>query len=245
MIMYTLKYSLSFCLALIVGSGVFNSAEKYGAELEKYVKSGFVDYKSWSKEHDGLDGFIESLKNAKLDSLSANQTKALLINAYNAGMIKSILENYPLESVSDIEPNVFGQKSIDIGGKMYSLDDIENGFLRKMGDNRIHFTIVCGSMGCPDLSSEIYRPQAIDEQLDSAGKRYLSQDKGMTIDKDSATVSVSMIFNWFGSDFGKTEAEQLVALSQYLDKEDAAFIRENADKIKVNYIDYNWSLNGE
>jgi len=130
-------------------------------------------------------------------------------------------------------------------GFVESLDDIENNYLRETGDNRIHFVIVCASKGCPDLSPRIYNAETLDERLDEAARKYLSQPKGMVIEKDTGVVLLSMIFNWFGSDFGDTPAEVLKAFSRYLPDEQAEFLRENSQKVIVRYIDYDWSLNGD
>lgn len=221
------------------------SVGKYAEELGKFVNSGYVDYKNWSKNHEGLDEFINSLETVFPDSLPRNESKALLINAYNAGMIWLILQNYPIEGVFDIKPKVFGQKAINIGGVMLSLDDIENQHLRKMGDNRIHFAIVCGSKGCPDLSSKIYDAATLDERLDEAAREYLSQPRGMTIEKENKVILLSMLFEWFGSDFGKTEPEIVLELSQYLPDDQAEYIRENIGKVMIRFIEYDWSLNGD
>ena len=217
----------------------------YGRELSKYDWKGYVDYKNWSMDHAGLDRFIESLKNARLDSLSEDSSRALLINAYNAGMISLIIKNYPIESVLDIEPKVFGQKAIDIDGVLYSLDDIENNLLRKMGDNRIHFAIVCGSKGCPDLAVRPYSADSLDQQLDQAAKKYLSQEKGMSVEIDNGVVMLSSIFKWFGSDFGENTVEILNNLARYLPEDQAQYLRDNAGKVMVRYTHYDWSLNGD
>jgi len=221
------------------------STEKYEEELKSFIISDYIDYKNWSKEHDGLDEYAEFLKTVELDSLSENEFKALLINAYNAGMIRLIIQNYPIEGVFDIVPEVFEQKTINIGGRMLSLDDIEHNYLRKTGDCRIHFAIVCGSKGCPDLSSEIYKAESLEEQLDAAARKYLSQSKGMVIERESSVVLLSMVFKWFGPDFGEIEAERLEVLSQYLPDDQAGFVRENIETVMLRYIEFDWSLNGD
>jgi hypothetical protein len=236
---------ISIMILMFLASNTPASTEKYRDELKKYVNSGYVDYKSWSKDHEGLNEFMRSLETVDLDSLSDKEARALLINAYNAGMIWLILKNYPVEGVFDIKPKVFEQKTINIGGEMLSLDEIENDYLRKMGDNRIHFAIVCGSNGCPDLPSEMYDAETLENRLDDKARKYLSQPKGMVIEKENGVVQLSMIFNWFGSDFGNTPAEILVALSPYLPDEKAEYIRENSKKVMVRFIDYDWTLNGD
>jgi len=221
------------------------STEKFAEELGKYVSSGYVDYKNWSKDHEGLDEFMKSLETAVLDSLSADEYKALLINAYNAGMIWLILREYPIESVFEIKPKVFEQQVINIAGRMLSLDDIEQKYLGMLGDNRIHFAIVCGSVGCPDLSSQIYEAENLDERLDDAARKYLSQPRGLVIEEDTGEVLLSMLFDWYSADFGSSRPAVLKALSQYMPEQQAEYVRENASNVKVRFIDYDWSLNGD
>jgi len=222
-----------------------DSTKKYEEELGKYVSSGNVDYKNWSKDHEGLDEFMKSLETAVLDSLSADEYKALLINAYNAGMIWLILRDYPIKSVFDIKPKVFEQKVINIAGRMLSLDDIEQKYLGMLGDNRIHFAIVCGSRGCPDLSSRIYEAETLDERLAVAARKYLSQPRGLVIEEDTGEVLLSMLFDWNSSEFGSTRPAVLKVLAEYLPDEQAEYVRENALKVKIRFIDYDWSLNGD
>ncbi len=239
------KLTILIIISFLLSYSVSVLADGYGEELKKHNYSGYIDYLNWAKGHDGLDAFIESLEKVNLDSLSESESKALLINAYNAGMIWLIIQNYPVEGVFEIKPKVFEQKAINIGGVMMSLDNIENDYLRKTGDHRIHFAIVCGSMGCPDLSAEVFKADMLDEQFDKAARNYLSQPKGLVIEKDPPVILLSMLFKWFGNDFGKTNAERLEVLSQYLSEEDAEFMLENANKAIVRYMDYDWSLNGD
>lgn len=239
----TLFLALSFLLAMWIDTRA--SVEGFDAELGKYVRDGFVDYESWSKDRGGLDSFIESLENVDLESLSDDESKALLINAYNAFMVWLILEHYPISGVLDIEPKVFEQKKLKLGGKMVSLDNIEHNRLRKMGDPRIHFAIVCGSKGCPDLSSEAYKAQELDRQLDSAARRYLAQPKGLRVESDRSIIYLSKIFEWFGDDFGENQSEKLRALSRYAPEEYRDLLDESSELVKVKYMDYDWSLNGK
>ncbi len=221
------------------------SVEGFNSELGTYVKDGVVDYQSWSGDRAGLDAFITSLADVDLESLSETQSKTLLINAYNAFMVWMILEHYPINGVLDIKPKVFKQKKLNLGGEMVSLDNIEHDHLRKMGDPRIHFAIVCGSKGCPDLASEAYTVEKLDTQLDKAAQRYLSLPKGLVVDEETSVVKLSKILDWFGGDFGETERERLQALAQFAPEKHRDLLRGKHGRVKVKYIEYDWSLNGK
>jgi hypothetical protein len=58
------------------------------------------------------------------------------------------------------------------------------------------------------------------------------------------SISLSSIFKWYGRDFGASQAERLRFIARYLDnKEDLAFIQDNAGVLKVAYKKYDWRLN--
>ena len=106
-----------------------------------------------------------------------------------------------------------------IGGKTFSLDQIENEKLRKMGDPRIHFAIVCASVSCPDLRAEAYTADEIDEQLNDQAALFLQNAvKGFRVEGDKKIVSASSIFKWFKKDFGG-EKGVLAFLSRYSGKD--------------------------
>jgi hypothetical protein len=230
----------------------FQSAEEpitpvigYSGELQKYVRDGFVDYRSWSGDRKGLDAFVASLRTVKLEILAPDEKKALLINAYNACMVWMILEHYPVNGVSDIKPKPFKQAVFNLGGRKVSLDHIEHQELRKMGDPRIHFAIVCASKGCPDLVPEIYTAEILDEQLDTAASRYFSQPKGLQVKTDPPAVKLSMLFDWFGDDFGGNKGERLQFVARYAPGKWQKMLKRKNPKVALSYIEYDWSLNGK
>src|SRR5690606_1819087 len=81
-----------------------------------------------------------------------------------------------------------------------SLDDIEHDILRRIGDTRIHMAIVCASVSCPDLRTEPYTGERLEEQLEDQVQQFLANPgKGVRIEDDA--VRVSKIFHWFRGDF--------------------------------------------
>jgi len=237
------------CIALFAASLPFASEaipeplQGYQEELVLHVEDGYVNYRAWSEDRDGLDRFVDSLKEADLNAFSQNEKKALLINAYNACMIWIILKHYPLKSVFDIEPKPFKQEIFNLGGKLVSLDFIEHEQLRKMGDPRIHFAIVCASIGCPDLNTQVYQAENLDEQLEGAARRYFSQKKGLRVQAGPPRVYLSMLFDWFGEDFGENKRERLQFAARFAPLKWRKFLRNKAKKISIDYIEYDWSLN--
>ena len=161
---------------------------------------------------------------------SKSEKMAFYINAYNIAAIMKVLAQYPTTSISAKGDGVWKESAIQLGGKDYSLDAIENNILRPMGDARIHFAIVCASLSCPDLRREAYTAAKLASQLESQTKGFiLNTSKGIRIEGNR--IHQSAIFNWFAKDFKDVAAFQ----KKYLNE-----IPPAGERIE---IPYNWSLN--
>jgi len=161
---------------------------------------------------------------------------AFHINAYNILALQTVAAHWPLDSIKDagslLKP-VWKRPAGRLGGQTVSLDDIEHGVLRKLGEPRMHLAIVCASVSCPDLRVEPYTAERLDAQLDDQVKSFLANEgKGLRVDGDTA--HVSKIFDWFGEDFDAQGGVE-------------AFIRQHhplAEGVAVDAdIDYDWSVN--
>jgi len=199
-----------------------------------------------------LDPIFHQLENNlnsfPLSKLRTNKEKlSFWINVYNIFAVKVVTDNYPLESIKDVGglfKSVWKIKAGIVDNKKYTLDEIEHQILRKMGDPRIHTAIVCASISCPDLATEAYTPEKLDEQLDKQMKVFLSNpSKGMRIDakRKHPNIHLSLIFDWFKEDF-KSNGGVLKFIKPYvLPKYKQAL--NNPDH-SISYMHYNWSLNG-
>ena len=172
---------------------------------------------------------------------------AFWINAYNALTVYGILGVYPTDSIRNHTAKVFGYNIwkdllLPVGDKKYSLRAIEHQILRKMGEPRIHFAIVCASIGCPRLRSEAYAPGKLESQLADNTRDFFSRSKHFQADPANRRVRVSPILEWFGKDFAPTPQKALASLVDYMPDEAARRLISSED-LSVSYLDYDWSLN--
>jgi hypothetical protein len=172
---------------------------------------------------------------------------------------------YPADSIRQI-PGVWDKLQFLVMGRKLTMDQIEHGILRgrdkdlvvsygKFHEPRIHVALVCAAMGCPPLRNEPYTGRKLDAQLDDQAKRFVSDPAKFLIDRDGGKVYLSGIFKWFGGDFvakhepaegfasGKDRAQKAVlnVVADYLSAEDAEYLKTG--KYRVEYLDYDWSLN--
>lgn len=173
-----------------------------------------------------------------------NEKLAFWINAYNVFAVKMVLDHYPVDSIKDaggLFESVWKKRVGTIGGKPITLNEIEHGILRKMGEPRIHMAIVCASVSCPDLSEEAYLPDRLEEQLSRQARQFLmNPGKGLRVDRERKIIYLSSIFDWFKEDF-EPKGGVLKFITPYAPERDRAALQSG--DYDVEYMDYNWKLN--
>lgn len=216
--------------------------KSYGELLRKYVLEEGVDYAAWKKNADDLkklDLVVEAVSQVKPERLSLEERKAFLINAYNAWVLKGILDKYPIKSVRDIAP-VFGfftQNRIIISGEKVSLNHLEKQLIfKQFKDPRLHFVINCGSVSCPPLQKEVFTALEIERQLNRATQLFLNDSQeAVQIDSAQKKILVSALFDWYAEDF-----KAAGGVEKFINS-----FRSNPlpNGSKISFIRYNWQLN--
>lgn len=219
--------------------------------LKKYVDTdGYVDYQAWhgsTADSRALQAYLGSLSQANPQAQSSKEaTLAFWINAYNAVTIYGILREYPTTSIRNhtaklVGYNIWKDLQLFVGGRPWSLDAMEHQVLRKMGEPRIHFAIVCASIGCPRLLNQAYTAEKLEQQLATNTSDFFSRPQNFRV--SGSTLHVSSIMDWFGTDFGPTPQAQFTRLKNYL-PENAQQLA-TSPKVRIAWQEYNWSLNDQ
>ncbi len=180
------------------------------------------------RNKENTETYQKTFEYCKLDQLANqvatdDQKLAFWINIYNA-YIQVVLTKNP-ELYKD-RTAFFKKKQINIGGRLFSFNDIEHGILRRsqnelfLGyfsrlfpdktekmlrvekvDWRLHFGLNCGAASCPPVRT--YYVDNVRAQLDSAAEAYLGRYTKYDASKKSARVTP--LFTWFRGDFGGLE----------------------------------------
>jgi hypothetical protein len=216
----------------------------FGDLLKSHSKNGLVDYQGFKSDEKALVRYLGVLEKVHPESLSRSEQMAFYINAYNAWTIKLILTKYPgVKSIKDLGTlfqSPWEKKFVKINGKDVSLDHIEHDILRpQFKDPRIHFAVNCASKSCPPLLGEPFTGTQLQRQLDGVTKSFINDPKSTFIKGDK--LYVSRIFKWFGEDFGN---DILGFVRSYAQEALAQNIGKGDKKLKIRYLDYDWSLNG-
>lgn len=216
----------------------------YAQILSAFVNNGVVDYTGFKKDEKKLDQYLGALEATDVSKLSRKDQMAFYINVYNAWTIKLILTEYPgVKSIKDLGGFFWGpwkKKFVRLNGKVTTLDHIEHDILRPtFKDPRVHFAVNCASKSCPPLISEPYEGSLLDEQLDKSTREFINDRKNNYLAQDK--LFVSSIFKWFSKDFNN---DVIGFFIKYADDPLKKQLMTRQNKIKVKYLDYDWSLNG-
>ncbi|MBK9146596.1 MAG: DUF547 domain-containing protein [Flavobacteriales bacterium] len=203
--------------------------------LQAHVSAdGMVDYGAFGKDA-RLAEYLGKLSATKaVDTWPRNERLAFWINAYNAFTIRLMLDHPTVKSIKDInEP--WKKKFFSLNGARTNLDQVEHQELReKLGDERIHFAIVCASFSCPQLWNKAFTADGLDKQLDDAARRFINDPKRNVLGGEP---QLSEIFNWFKGDFTKKGS-----LAAYINRYARTPIPADAT---IKHLDYDWRLNGK
>ena len=239
MVSYRLYAKISFSSALTTPP----NHELLNAVLKNFVRDGQVNYQQLHENEEQLNIYLARLQShAPTVNWSREEQLAYWINAYNAFTLKIILDNYPVKSIKDIGDKLqiplvnstWDIQFIEIGGKSFSLNDIEHRILRReFNVPAIHFAIVCASRSCPPLRSEAYSADNIDKQLNEQALAFINDESKNQIATDH--IKISKIFSWFEGDFTK-DGSLIDFLNQY------SHTKINQDA-RIDFLEYDWSLN--
>ena len=172
--------------------------------LRTYVDpNGMVNYQAWKRSAantQALEQYLQQLSYSNGQG-SREEQLAFWINAYNALTIKGILREYPTTSIRNhtarvIGYNIWKNLKLIVGGRPVSLDEMEHQILRKSGEARIHFAIVCASIGCPRLLNEAYLPDTLDEQLTANARAFFADSSKFRYDASRNVFHLSPVLQW-------------------------------------------------
>ena len=213
----------------------------WGALLGRAVSDGQVDYRQW-RDNSSFDALVEQVATTDISGMSREETLVFYINAYNILAARGILDGSAPSSLWG-RYTYFKRDKYTVAGGVINLHELEHQLIRPLGESRIHFAIVCASQSCPVLRDEAYTLARLDQQLDDAARIFINDPRRNRFEIDSKRAEISSIFDWFEEDFDADAGSVQGYLARYI--EDQAIARLlSREQLTVNFLDYDWSLNG-
>lgn len=209
----------------------FNKTEAF---LKTNVVDGRVKYDLIKKNPVVLESILDAAKEISVSTTAVENYQAFWINAYNLLVIDGVVKNYPVKSPLDVA-GFFDKVKHNIGGKVLTLNEIENNMLRAKfpTEARFHFVLVCAGLGCPPIINMAYRPETLKGQLQKQTVTAMNNTDFIKVDQKK--VKISQLFEWYKSDF-----EQNGDVVDFINTYRTEKLPET---IKVSYYPYDWSLN--
>jgi hypothetical protein len=235
--------------------------------LDVYVRDGFVYYNALRIERARLDRYLAALNGpaaAAHAEGSREQQLAFWINAYNAFVLRTVIDHfpirgraaaYPASSIRQI-PGAFDKLTHRAAGRAVTLDAIEKDILTPLGDARAFFALGRGAVGGGRLRSEAYDAARLEAQLKAVAAETVNRKEVVRIDEGGSELSVSPIFSWRQEAFVAALADKahdifrqrspleravLALIEPNLSGGEAEFLEKNA--FRMTFQDFDWRLN--
>ena len=243
------------------------SHEVFEELLREYVDAdGNVDFDRWH-QHDpdraSLNSYLAAV--AYISPASApdrfprkSDELAYWMYSYNGYVIKSVLDHWPIRSVTDIKAPIeavtglgfFYRQRFLFGGTALSLYTVENEEIRKaFHDPRIHFVLYCASGSCPVLRPELPTGEDLERLLQEATFAFISDPKNVRIDHENRAITLSAIFKMYRSDFLRELTRKGLSSENgaidYVRSVAPASLRaelRSAVDYSISFADYDWSI---
>jgi Protein of unknown function, DUF547 len=232
--------------------------------LDLYVRNGDVYYRAIKSERAKLDSYVNQIAAAPVDKLPREEQIAFWLNAYNALVLRTVADHYPIQGHSPAYPaksirqipGAFERLPHRVAGRTLTLDQIEQTVLSAFHDPRVYFALGRGAVGSGRLRSEAFTPARLEEQLADVAAECVTRAQCLTIDRENGKVGASSIFSWREKDFTAAYADKAPAgfaprspieravitfvLPRLLTTE-KEFVAKNT--FQLTYTTFDWTLN--
>ena len=235
--------------------------------LDLHVRDGLVYYRALQQDRARLGRYVGSLNSASiaaaLPQWSDDQKKAFWLNAYNALVLQTVVDHYPIRGRASMYPansirqipGAFEKTPHAVAGRNVTLDQIETTVLAEFGDPRVYIALGRGAVGSGRLRSEAFSAKAVDRQLDDARKQFVTTPRWVKVDPLNGRVTISPILSWRSGPFIEEYADDSLDLPKrepielavvgflrpHLLSSEEEFISKNT--FQLTYEPFDWRLN--
>lgn len=235
--------------------------------LDVYVRDGLVYYFALKQERGKFDRYVQALGDVSADTVKGwppERQLAYWINAYNAFVLRTVIDGYPIRgksadypanSIRQI-PGAFERRQFRAAGRMLTLDAIERDVIAEFNDARALLALGRGAAGGPRLKSEAYTAARLDSQLQTMTSELVARRDLVFVDIANERLSVNPMFSWREPVFtkslssrapeayaGRTPIERsvLALIDPLLVPNESEFLRKNT--FRMVFHDFDWKLN--
>lgn len=225
--------------------------------LDTNVRDGLVYYRALKGERGRLDRYVASLNVpvATYQGWSRPQQIAFWVNAYNAFVLETVINHYPMRGTIRQIPGAFDKNTWRAAGKTVTLDEIEKTYIHEFRDPRLYFALGRGAVGSGRLRSEAYTAERLEKQLADIENEFVTNRYMYRVDKLTNTISLTPIISWREADFiaAYDKADPVFAQRSPIERAIITFIRPHLlplekellqkNEFKIVFHEMDWRLN--
>jgi len=233
--------------------------------LDLYVRDGLVYYRALKSERARLDRYVASLNvpAATYGGWPAPRQMAFWVNAYNAFVLETVINHYPIQGRSNAfpansirqVPGAFEQATWHAASRTVTLDQIEKTILPEFKEPRLYLALGRGAIGSGRLRSEAMTGDRLEKQLGDIQQEFVNDRNMLQIDRLANQISVTPILSWREQEFvaAYDKPDPAFATRSPIERALIAFIRPNLlplekefvqkNEFKVAFHDFDWRLN--
>ena len=234
--------------------------------LDVQVRDGLVYYRALRSERARLDRYVASLdvRPQTYDGWSRDEKIAFWLNAYNAFVLQTVVDRYPIRgkaaayppsSIRQI-PGAFERQPHRAAGRTVTLDEIEKTILPEFKDPRLYLALGRGAVGSGRLRSEAFTAARLAVQLATVQSEFVTERTMLNVDRTADQITVTPIVSWHEAEFtaaydpGATgpfaqrsgvERALVAFITPHLLPLEREFVQHNG--FRVTYHPFDWRLN--
>jgi len=185
----------------------------YDQLLDVNVRDGLIYYRALKQTRASFDRYVAALDvpTAEYDAWARPKQIAFWINAYNAFVIDSVLDHYPIAGKSPAYPanslrqvpGVFEKQVRRAAGRRLTLDEIEKSVLAGFGDPRVFLALGRGAVGGGRLRSSAFSSDTLEADLVKVSAECVTRAECASIDASGHVLAVTAVFSWREAEFVK------------------------------------------
>jgi len=232
--------------------------------LDLYVRNGDVYYRALRSDRAKLDGYVNLIAGISVDKRPREEQLAFWLNAYNALVLRTVIDHYPIagksseypaKSIRQI-PGAFDRTVRRVAGRSLTLDQIEKDVLAQFHDPRVFFALGRAAIGSGRLRSEAFVPERLEEQLADVAAECVSRAQCVQLEHEANRLTVSSIFSWHEKEFADAYADKAppsLASRSPIERAVVAFVSPKlltaerdmiaANTFQMAYKPFDWTLN--
>ena len=179
------------------GATTSSSKIKHGNTSATGFEGNRVAFNEFKKEH--VDYLLAIRKDLEavpnfmpLKSFSANEQLAYWLNLHNVAVMLEVAKAYPIKKIKPLvvgRKSVWDKKTMSVGGKDMSIQDIEAYVIRRWNDPLVLYGFFMGAIGGPNIRVEAYTGDNVAKALNDNALEFVNSLRGFRMWSGKGRVS--------------------------------------------------------